>query len=273
MKILIAADMEGVTGVSNWDHVQPGHFEYPRFRKLMTEDVNAAIQGAFDGGASEIIVSDGHGGGYNILIEDLDTRVKLNTGNAAPFAMVNGVQAGDFNGVIFVGYHARAGTENGVLAHTWSSKRVANLWLNDILMGETELNSALCGYYGAAPIMITGDQTVCAQVSKLLGDLEKAEVKEATSFQSAACFPPSLTQKLIQDAATRAVARLKNDDAPPLFKVVEPVRVKIEFRMVEMADAAVRIPGAVRLDGTKIKFTSPNMPDAYRNFRAAVGMW
>ena len=272
MKILIAADMEGISGVTNWNHVQPGHFEYPRFRKIMTGDVNAAVLGAIDGGANEIVVTDGHGSGNNILIEDLDSRVKLNAGNASPYAMVQGVDAGDFDGVIFVGYHARAGTADGVLAHTWSSQRVANVWLNGILMGEYGLNAALCGYYGCAPLMITGDQTACAQAVELLGDLETVEVKQATSFQSAECMPLSLAQGEIQTAAMRAVQRLQNGETPKPFKVAEPVKGHIGFRMVEMADSASRLPGAIRLDGTTIEFTAPDMPTAYKSFRAAVGL-
>jgi len=139
-------------------------------------------------------------------------------------------------------------------------------------MGEYGLNAALCGHYGAAPVMISGDQTACSQAAALLGDLETVEVKQATGFQSAACLPPSVAQTLIQTAAMRAVQRLKNGQAPKAFKVGEPVRGRIEFRMVEMADSASRLPGAVRLDGTMIEFTSPDMPSAYTSFRAAVGL-
>ena len=115
MKILIAADMEGISGVTNWNQVTAGHFEYPRFREIMTGDVNAAIRGAFEGGASEITVTDGHGSGTNILVEVLDSRARLNAGHTSPYAMVQGIDSGDFEGVIFVGYHARSGTVNGIL--------------------------------------------------------------------------------------------------------------------------------------------------------------
>jgi D-amino peptidase len=272
LKILIAADMEGISGVTNWDQVDSGHFEYPRFRKIMTEDVNAAVRGAFEGGANKVVVTDGHGSANNILIEDLDRRAQLNSGSGSPFAMVQGVNSGDFEGVIFVGYHARAGSANGVLAHTWSSLRVANVWLNDILMGEYGLNAALCGHFGAAPLMITGDQTACSQAAELLGNLETVEVKQATGFQSAACLPPAIAQEMIQSAAQRAVQRLKNGQAPAVFKVAEPVKGRLAFRMVEMADSASRLPGAVRLDGTTIEFSAPDIPTAYTSFRAAVAL-
>ncbi len=272
MKILIATDMEGISGVTDWDHVSSGHFEYPRFRKIMTDDINAAIRGVFDGGATEVVVTDGHGSGNNILIEGLDPRVKLNSGNASPFAMVQGIEVGDFDGVIFVGYHARAGSAKGVLAHTWSNQRVANLCLNGLVTGEYGLNAALCGHYGTPPLMITGDQTACAQAVELLGNLEIVEVKQATSFQSAECLPPSVAQEMIQASAVHAVQQLKDGNAPKPFKLVQPIKGRVEFRFIEMADSACRLPGATRLDGTTIEFTSPDMPTAYKSFRALVGL-
>jgi len=272
MKILIAADMEGISGVTNWDQVTSEHFEYPRYRAIMTGDVNAAIRGSLEGGSSEIVVTDGHGSGTNILIEALDSRARLNAGNSSPYAMVQGIESGDFDGVIFVGYHARSGSENGVLAHTWSSKRVANVWINEVLMGEYGLNAALCGHFGTPVLMITGDQTACAQAVELLGDLETVEVKQATSFQSAECLSPLVAQEMIQAAATRSVRRLSSGKAPSLFRVAAPVTGVIEFRLVEMADSASRLPGSTRLDGTRIQFEAPNMADAYIRFRAAVGL-
>ncbi len=272
MRILIAADMEGISGVTNWNQVTQGHFEYPRFRAIMTEDVNAAIRGAFEGGAQQVVVTDGHGSGSNILIEALDSRVILNAGNASPFAMVQGIESGDFDGVLYVGYHARSDSADGVLAHTWSSQRVANLWLNDILMGEYGLNAALCGHFGTPVVMISGDQTACAQATDLLGNLETAVVKQATSFQSAECLPPPAAQALIQAAATRAVAKLAGGQGPKPFTLQEPIQGVLAFRLVEMADSASRLPGSKRLDGTRIAFSAADMPTAYKTFRALVAL-
>lgn len=272
MKILIAADMEGISGVINWNQVSQDHSEYTRFRKIMTDDVNAAIRGAFEGGAREVVVTDGHGSGSNILIEALDNRARLNAGTASPYAMVQGVDSGDFDGALFIGYHARSGSQEGILAHTWSSSKVANVWLNNVLMGEYGLNAALCGYFGTPVLMISGDQTTCAQAVELLGNLETVEVKQATGFASAECLPPSIAQKLIQEAATRAIQRLIKGDAPKPYQVAQPVSCMIEFRLVEMADRAGHLPGANRLDGIKISFLAKDMPSAYKTFRATVGL-
>ncbi len=142
MKILIATDMEGITGVTNWDQVTPGHAEYARFRRQMTGDVNAAIRGAFDGGAEEVIVADGHWNASNILIEELDPRARLNTGSPSPFSMMEGIDE-SINGVMFIGYHARNGSADAILDHTWSSRTVANVWLNDILNASLSMSSSL----------------------------------------------------------------------------------------------------------------------------------
>jgi len=176
MKILIAADMEGITGVVDSNQTNLSHAEYGRFRRLMTGDVNAAIRGAFDAGADEVVVSDGHWFNLNILIEELDPRARLNTGSPRPFSMVEGVQHG-VDGVLFVGYHARVGTQDAILDHTWSSGRVDGVWLNGEIVGEIGLNAAVCGHFGAPVLMISGDQTACAEATALLGDVETAIVK------------------------------------------------------------------------------------------------
>lgn len=196
MNVLVAADMEGITGVVHWDHVNPKHADYPRFRKIMTGDVNAAIRGAFDGGATSVIVSDGHGNGRNLLLEDLDPRAQLNAGTPSPLSMVQGTDSG-VSAALLVGYHARAGSQNAILDHTWSSRCVANLWLNGQLMGEIGLNAALCGHFAVPILLISGDQTACAEAVDLLGPVETAVVKRANGRMAAQCLAPLVAQQAI----------------------------------------------------------------------------
>ena len=268
MKILIAVDMEGITGVTTWDHVTPGHAEYARFRRLMTQDVNAAIRGACEAGADEIIVADGHWNGSNILVEELDPRARLNTGVPSPFSMMQGIDE-SVDGVMLIGYHARNGTPNAILDHTWSSKTVANIWLNDILTGEYGLNGALAGHFGVPVIMVSGDQTACAQVVDILGDMETAVVKQATGRFAAECLTPEVSQELIFTTAARAITRLTDGDVPDPFVLDTPVRVTIEFFTSDMADRATRIPFTQR-DGTRVSLTTQEMASAYNGFRAMV---
>jgi D-amino peptidase len=271
MKILIAADMEGVTGVVHWDHVSPSHAEYPRFRHLMTGDVNAAIRGAFEAGADEVAVTDGHAGGRNILVEELDPRARLNAGEPVPLAMVQGVDAG-VNGVIFVGYHARVGTPDAILDHTWSSRRVAGLWLNGQPMGEIGLNAAVCGHFDVPVVMVSGDESACAEGVELLGSIETAAVKRASGRMAAECLPPEETQAAIYSAAVQAVSCLRAGEAPPPFRPQTPVAVAVEFVHSEMADRAMILPGVTRPEGKRVEFTADDAPAAYRLFQAVVSL-
>ena len=212
MRILIAADMEGVTGVVVGDQTDDKHPEYARFRRLMTGDVNAAVRGALEAGAEEVIVSDGHGNNQNILIEELNPRARLNTGSPRPFSMVQGVELG-VEAALFVGYHARAGAEDAILSHTWSG-RLAGVRLNGQEVGETGLNAAVCGHFGVPVLMVSGDQTVCAEAAQLLGPVETVVVKRARGRLSAECLPPEVSQQLIQEAAARAVRRSRSGSIP-----------------------------------------------------------
>jgi D-amino peptidase len=270
MKILIATDMEGITGVTTWDQVTPGHAEYARFRRQMTEDVNAAIRGACDAGAEEVIVADGHWHGSNILIEELDPRARLSTGSPSPFSMMQGIDD-SVDGVMFIGYHARNGSPNAILDHTWSSKTVANVWLNDILTGEYGLNAAVAGHFGAPVIMVSGDQTACGQMTELFGHVENAVVKQASGRFAAECLSPEVTRDMICVSAKRAVQRLAEGDIPDPLVLDTPMTVMVEFFSSDMADRASLIPFTKRA-GTRVSFTADEMDSVYRGFRAMVSL-
>jgi D-amino peptidase len=238
----------------------------------MTGDVNAAIRGAFDGGADEVVVADGHGGGRNLLIEELDPRARLNAGGPSPFTMVQGVEPG-VDAAMFVGYHARAGTPNAILSHTGSGN-VAKVWLNGGEVGEIGLNAAVCGHFQVPVILISGDQTACAEATELLGEVETAVVKRATSRMAAECLSPEAAQELIYAAATRAMHRLNAGQVPPPFQPEPPftLTLAVEFKQPEMADRAALLPGARRSGAGQVEFSADDVPAAYRAFQAMVGL-
>ncbi len=271
MKILIAADMEGITGVVHWSQVDPSHSEYARFRRLMTGDVNAAIRGAFAGGATSVSVTDGHDSGRNILIEELDPRAVLNCGTPSLLSMVHGVDQG-VDGVMFVGYHGRIGSRATILDHTWSDERVANLWLNGRLFGEPGLNGALCGHFNVPVIMMSGDQSACAEARDFFGDLEIAAVKQAAGRMSAECLPPAVTTPMIEAAAQHAATRLGNRQVPPPFRIELPIAMIVEFVQSEMADRAMIMPGACRLEDRKVQYSAGDMLTAHFAFRTLLAL-
>jgi D-amino peptidase len=276
MKILIAADMEGITGVAHFDQTTPGHAEYARFRKLMTDDVNAAVRGAFAAGADEVIVSDGHWDATNILIEHLDPRARLNSGTPRPYSMIEGVDSG-VDGALFVGYHARVSTPNAILDHTWSSSRVDGLWLTPagserLAIGEIGLNGAVCGHFGVPVVMISGDQSACAEAEALFPGIVTAVVKQAKGRNAAECLPPAETAELIEQCAARGVDHLLGEHPPQPLRLQAPVTVTVEFVKSEQADAAAVMPGARRTEGKQVEFVASDMVEAYRAFRALVGL-
>ena len=268
MTILIATDMEGATGVVCWEHTESDHREYPRFRRLLTRDVNAAIQGAFAGGADEVIVADGHGGSKNILIEELDPRARLNCGTPSPLSMVQGIGA-DVDAVFFVGYHARAGSADAILCHTWTGG-VADVTINGIPMGEIGINASVCGHFDVPVLMIAGDQCACAEAVELLGPVQTAIVKTATGRKSAECLPPDVTGKRIAAAAERALRELAAGTAPSPLKPESPITATIAFTLVEAAEKASLVPGSRRISNVAIEITAGDMLEMYRAFQAAV---
>ncbi len=265
MKIQIACDMEGITGVTRWEHCDSKHPEYQRFRQLMTGDVNAAIDGAFAGGADVVTVSDGHDSGGNILIEALDERAILNCSTFSPWSMMNGIDGG-VDGVMFVGYHAKAGTAEAILAHTWTLS-VLNLKINGKVIGEFGLNSLIAGYFGARPIMAAGDQTFVAEARSLVPGLETVAVKQATGYFSGYCLPPAQTADMIRAAAKKAAERLSASNAPEPFVLSAPLEIEIEFTMPHMAEAAARVPGAERTDGRVVLKRCQNVPEMFAAMR------
>jgi D-amino peptidase len=271
MKILIAADMEGISGVVHWDHVDSKHGEYARFRKLMTGDVNAAVRGAYEGGATEVVVADGHGSGRNILVEELDPRARLNSGSPSPLGMVQGADSG-VAAAMFVGYHARAGCQNAILDHTWSSTCVANAWLNGQVVGEIGWNAAVCGDLDVPVILISGDQNACAEAVDLLGPIETAVVKQARGRMAAECLPPEMAQQRINEAAAQAVRRLEEGHGPEPLRLQRPITVTVELVTSDMADRAQVYPGAERLEGRRVRMVEEDAVTAYRAFRALVAL-
>jgi len=271
LKLLIAVDMEGISGVVSWSQVTPDSSEWQRFRRIMTQEVNAAIRGACDAGVDGIIVTDGHWRGDNIIIEDLDPRAKLNCGGPSPFSMVQGVDQG-VDLAFFIGYHAMVGTPNAVLDHTWSSTCVSKVKLNGLEVGEAGLNAAVCGHFNVPVVLLTGDQSVTKEAQELIPGIQTVLVKIATGRFSAECVSPGENWITIEKAAKLAVTSFKNGNSAKPLKNSTPIDMEIELQASEMADKVALFPGLKRIGGRTIQFTSDTMPEAYLTFRSIAQM-
>lgn len=267
VKVFISVDMEGIGGVVHRDQVWSEGKDYDRARGWMTEEVNAAITGALAGGATEVLVNDSHGNMRNVLVENLHEKASLISGTPKPLSMMQGID-GSFDVVFFIGYHAGAGTEDGVLDHTYSSSTVSNVRINGKLMNEAGINAALAGYHGVPVGLVTGDSNAVEQTRALVGDVEGVVVKEAVGRTAAKVMQPKKAQALIRKAAQTAVER--RDDLQPL-KLEKSNTVEVDFLTSAMADWAEMIPGVER-DGRTITYASDDFVTVFKALRAMIGL-
>src|SRR6516162_5688797 len=263
-KVYISADMEGIGGVSTWDvQASAKGREYEQFRRLMTQEVNAAIQGAFDAGATEVLVSDSHGDAQNIDVELLDRRANLIRAWPRPLGMMQGIDS-SFAAVIFIGYHAREGRANAVLAHTMEGDEVIKL--NGVEVPEAGFNAAIAGDFGVPVVFLSGDQTIAQEARDLLGPIETAAVKHAIGFNAAEMMPPEESQRLIREGVKRGVER-RTEIKP--YKISHPVKLEIRFNETVIAELASYLPGVERPSGNTIVFTGRDMTEVSK-FNAVV---
>ncbi len=250
LKIYISADMEGVVGVVTGDQLGPSGFEYGRFREFMTREVLAAIDAAKAAGATEVLVSDSHGNGENILIEMLPEDVMLVRSWPRPLMMMQGIDE-TFDAAIFLGYHSGTHNTQGVRAHTISSARLADVRLNGRSVPEAGINAAIAGHFGVPVIMISGDDASVEEAQQLIGDMEGAVVKWNYGFHSARTLTPAAAYKLIAEKVTAAIARL--DSFEP-FVVSAPVALEVRFKSYRPAQIMSYLSIVEQVDSHTIRY-------------------
>jgi D-amino peptidase len=255
MKIYISVDMEGVVGVVSGDQLSPGGFEYERFREFMTREVNAAIEAAFEAGATEIVVSDSHGNAQNLLIEKLPQNILLVRGFPRPLVMMQGIDE-TFDGAIYLGYHASTTNPQGVRAHTMSSARLADVRLNNVSMTEGGFNAAIAGHFGVPIIMVSGDDAAVEEVKGLLGDIEGAVVKWNYGFHSAKTLMPDAAYALIHEKVKKAIGRIK--DFKP-YKLETPIQLDVRFKSYRPSELLSYLSIVERTDSHSIRFMGEDM--------------
>jgi len=263
MKVYISCDMEGISGVVAGKQTGANGEEYQRAQKLMTGEVNAAIEGALAGGASEVLVNDSHGSMRNILIEELNPAAQLISGSPKPLSMMQGID-GSFDAAFFIGYHAQAGTAHSVLDHTYSGI-VYQVSLNGHPLGETGLNAALAGYFGVPVVLVTGDKLLVEEATALLGTVEGVAVKESCGRYAARCLVPEAAHDLIREAAQSALSR----ESKP-FVVEPPITLAVDFTSSAHLDMAELIPGSRRSSGRHIEYTHDDLLTVYKVWRAML---
>ena len=260
-KVFISADMEGISGISASDQLSATGAEYNRSRKMMADDVNAAIRGARRGGATEIVVNDSHGSMRNLRLEDLDPQVRLISHSFKKSGMMEGLDE-SFDAVIFVGYHAKAGHPSGLFAHTGSGV-VRDVRLNGQSLGEGGLNTMVAAWYGVPVVAVTGDDVAVRQVAEVATMAKTVAVKRAINPRAVELRPFREVHGEIEEAVYAGVRDAKK--MPP--QRAASYRVEVQFQEVAIPEVAQNLPSMERPSPDTIAFTSDSMPRAYTLIR------
>jgi D-amino peptidase len=263
MRVLLSVDMEGATGVVAPDDVRPGSNAWIQCRAFLTGDVNAAIAGFLDGGASEVLVNEAHSSMRNLVLQDLDHRARVIVGRDKPFGMMEGIDR-RIDRVAFIGYHAAAGGE-GVLSHTYLASGIVDVRINGQTASEGRMNAVLAAEFGVPVVLVTGDTETCADAAGYAPEAIGVPVKETIGRYTAVCRSPADTAGAIRTAATDAARR---SFRPP--GVEGPFTYEVEFAATSSALLATAIPGVERSGPRGIRFTLDRMAEAIRCFKAVT---
>lgn len=277
MKLFIVVDMEGATGIVNRDQLVPDGKTYAAGCKLLTADVNAAIEGALQampsGGDHDIVVGDGHAIMRNVILEDLHPAARLVMGGAAnkPLCQCEGIDD-TFDAAMFVGFHSRAGTPNGLLAHTFVGRVIHNFYVNGVVMGEAGVDARIVGHFGAPLLMVTGAHELGLEVVDTVGPhVRFVETKQSLGPTGAICLPPSRTKEAIRSAAAEAVgAFLGAPGKFPVTRVDGPVTLSVETHHRDMTEYACVVAGIERTGERTFATTAADMPTAFRTIWKAL---
>lgn len=267
MRVYISVDMEGVAGISHTAPTGRDDRGYPDACRLMEGEANAAITGAFDAGATEVVVNDSHGPMYNLSPLALDARARLVQGRK-PWSMVEGAADGRFDVALFVGYHARAGHPRGTIAHTYTGQPTLTT-LAGRPTGEYGINGLYLGALGVPVGLVTGDDALADEVAEQLPWAERVVVKRGRGFRAADSVHPSVARELIAAGARRAVGLALAGELQAVV-LPPPIEVGIEFRHAGQADFAAVIPGFRREGDRGVRYDAADGVEAYRAFVAAV---
>ncbi|TDD52305.1 peptidase M55 [Kribbella antibiotica] len=258
MKVYLSADMEGITGLVDAEDVQPPGRDYERGRVMMTEDVNAAIRGAYTAGATAVLVNDAHGPMRNLLPDLLDPRAVLIKGRPKPMGMIEGLSS-EYDAALCVGFHARAGIL-GVLSHSFMGHEIEDIWLDGQVTGEIGLFEATASAYGVPLVLLTGDDTACAEATAWNSSIDTVPVKYAKDRFAAQLVPVLEARTAIESGAAAALASLPTVTARPASRVLT-----VRWQSASVASHLQAIPGVTRVDDRTVTVTA-GMPQLYRLF-------
>lgn len=263
MRILISADLEGVSGVVHPDQVSPLGSLYKETLMRWAQELNAIVSGLKEAGAQYIVINDAHNHMRN-LNNSLVPNAIVVSGWQKPFSMLSTVEDG-YDACFFVGYHAMAGSKS-ILSHTYRPKVIKQVYLNKVLVGEVGLNAALAGFYNVPVALISGDEEVCIEAQKLIGNqVVTVQTKRGLSRYAALSYPLEVTLRNLKAGAIQA---LKEKAVWKVYKITSPCTVSVVFSEPNHADACELIPNVKRVSDNQVEFTGQLYPQVFKCFLA-----
>lgn len=258
LKVFISVDMEGLAGVVSGMEVSPTQPDYPHFRAIMAGETNAAVEGAFRAGATEVLVRDSHGDKRNLLPGDVDPRARLLRGaSSGPKNMMEGIDS-SFDAVVFIGYHAKAGTAGAILEHT-STGNVVDFAVNGVSLPEGGYNALTAGLYGVPVVFAAGDRALVEQLRGLLGPIAAVAVKEEIGDASLG-MSPKRAQEEIRAGVELAI---RNRARARVYKLASPYTMVLKVKQEHAL-----YPGAQKVRDGEFTFTSPDLLAVLAAFNA-----
>jgi D-amino peptidase len=258
--VFISIDMEGIAGIAHLQQVIRGTGDFQASRELMTGEANAAVAGAYEGGATAVVVNDSHGDMYNLLAEEMDPRAELLIGSPKVLSMMQGFGP-EFHVALFIGYHAAAGTQAAVMDHTYSGRLFYEVRVNDEPVTETELNAAFAGTYGVPVGLVTGDDKTCTVAAKRIPGIRTVVVKEAFGRNVARSLHPQAARDAIRKGAAESVAARQELAA---YTVDPPIVLEADIANTSAADVCALAPGVERTGPRTVRFETEDFREAFR---------
>ena len=265
MKIFLSSDMEGTAGVVEWEQCVGDGPAAAAGRRLLLDEVNAAIEGAIDGGASEIVVNDSHATMRNLPPDAIAGQASYISGSHKPLYMMQGLDA-SFDAVLFVSYHGSVGASAG-LSHTYNPRAVAEARINGTVTGEAGINALVAAHHGVPVVLVTGDRCACEETAALMPGVRAAVVKEHVSRLAAHSLHPSRACQLIRETAQQALSGAATAKPPPF---TTPVQLDVSVRNTDIAEAATWVRGVERAGPRELRIEGDDLLAVYRSFCAAI---
>jgi D-amino peptidase len=271
MKVFISSDMEGTAGVVDWDQVTKGTHAYDYYAGLLTNEVNAAIEGAMSAGATEFLVNDSHSKMSNLKPSELAGSARYLSGRYKPMYMMQGLDE-SFDAVFFISYHGSMSSKTSTLSHTYFPTAFAEVTINGVVAGEAGINALVALAYGVPVVLVSGDAVTALEIAPFCPGVRPVIVKESISRFAANSMHPDEACKVIFDQAARAIAALADADGPDAQQVniALPATFAITFRTSDYADLASRIRGVERTGDLTAQIVSNEPLEIYTTFITVV---